>query len=188
MMTYQQFGIALQHTQEVLTTIYRESGWLRPDPARLAVEFSAVLHKWLGKKKIAQVVSRNALLAKQGLMDACASGDFCDSNMAMLEAWCTLTGTPQEKVHINSQPVLDVINEAWALAKLFNFRLRFEEATNSKGDLVPAYGFDNAGGDMFIVNAGLSECGRFRVKPSKYQLTQAAVDALAKLNAGRDVL
>lgn len=188
MVTYQEFGIALNHTQEVLTAIYRDSGWIRPYPARLAVEFSATLHRWLGKKKMRHVVALNATLRRQGIMDACASGDFCDSNMAMLEAWSNLTGVRQSMIHIHAQWVQDTINEAWRLAKLFDFRLRFEEAANSQGDLVPAYGFDNAGGDMFIVNATLSECGRFLVESSKYQLTQAAVDELAKLNASRDVL
>lgn len=65
-------------------------------------------------------------------------------------------------------------------------KFTLEEATNSTGDMVPAYGFDF--NKFFIVNAKVSECGRFAVDPAYYGLTQAEVDELEALNKGRDLI
>jgi hypothetical protein len=63
---------------------------------------------------------------------------------------------------------------------------KLEEAMDTSGALVPAYGFTF--NDMFIVNARVSECGRFHAAPSTYGLSDAEADELARLNAGRDLM
>jgi hypothetical protein len=63
---------------------------------------------------------------------------------------------------------------------------KLEEAMNTGGELVPAYGFTFK--DMFIVNARISECGRFHAAPSAYGLTDVEADELARLNADRDLM
>lgn len=148
-------------------------GWTRPTVAMLAAECSAVIHRW-----IAEPLPKSA--------HEMTPDDLCDTNLAMLEAWETLTGTPYKDILTNYQPNLDVMNAAWELAKLFNFRLRFEEGMNSDGDMVPAFGINIE--DGFLVNARTSFCGRFEVPPETYGLTQAAVDALEQLNKDRGVL
>jgi hypothetical protein len=63
---------------------------------------------------------------------------------------------------------------------------KLEEAMDTSGALVPAYGFTF--NDQFIVNARVSECGRFHADPKAYGLTNAEADELARLNAGRDLM
>lgn len=54
--------------------------------AALGVQFAMVLREWLTPQEMAQVRQRNAVdpQAKAGI---CHSHDFCDANMAMLEAF-----------------------------------------------------------------------------------------------------
>lgn len=150
MTTGKQFGRSLAHANEVQGIL---QGWTRPTVAMLAAECSAVIHRW-----IAQPLPKGP--------HGVTPDDLCDTNVAMLEAWETLTGTPQKDILTNYQPNLDIMNAAWELARLFNFRLRFKEGVNSQGDMVPAFSIDTP--DMFV--------------------TQEAADALDKLNEGRDVL
>jgi hypothetical protein len=65
-------------------------------------------------------------------------------------------------------------------------KFELSTAMNGEGEEVPAFGFSH--NDMFIVNARVSECGRFHADPSVYGLTSAEADLLAQLNAGRDLM
>jgi len=59
-------------------------------------------------------------------------------------------------------------------------------ALDREGREVEAYGYEFE--DDFIVNARVSMCGRFKVKPSTYGLTAAQADELQRLNTGRNLL
>jgi len=60
-----------------------------------------------------------------------------------------------------------------------NFTLGEEMADD--GTLAPAYGFVFA--DMFITDPYVSECGRFKVAPNYYGLTDEQAQRLRALNA-----
>lgn len=55
----------------------------------LAREFSATLREWLRPDELAEVVKRNKAETNNYI---CHSHDFCDANMAMLEAMETVVG------------------------------------------------------------------------------------------------
>lgn len=55
----------------------------------LAKEFSRVLRSWLTPEEMAKVIQLNATPQYHG---CCASHDFCDSNMAMDEAFTKIVG------------------------------------------------------------------------------------------------
>jgi hypothetical protein len=57
--------------------------------SRLASEFSRVLRSWLTVGEMEQVISRNKRETDPRI---CHSHDFCDANMAMDEAFTTITG------------------------------------------------------------------------------------------------
>jgi hypothetical protein len=85
-------------------------------PEQLANEFSWVLNEWLEPKEIAEINRRNALPEYVGL---CASGDFCDSNQAMIDA--------ESKLGIELDPRFNedvaLLNAAWDIAKCSGFRI-----------------------------------------------------------------
>lgn len=60
------------------------------------------------------------------------------------------------------------------------------EAMKGDGTMVAAWGFEWLG--MFVVNARISDCGRFHAAASDYQLSEADADRLAMLNAGKDLM
>jgi len=184
---YTQFGKGLAQAQWNHAVRH---GMARPEVGQLAAEFSRILNKWLGPQTMRKVVQENEaarianfLNVGKPVDDTCASGDYCDANMAMLEAWSTLTGTPQAAIRIDTQWVMDRINAAWAVAKLFKFRLEYGDAPDLDGVQVPAFGIDQDG--MFVVNLRSSENGFKAVQPSYYNLTKEAADTLRVLNAGR---
>ena len=59
-------------------------------------------------------------------------------------------------------------------------------AMNCDGEMVQAYGYEI--GDTFVVNARISECGRFKCSPAAYGLTDMQADELEALNALRGLL
>lgn len=90
----------------------------------LAKKFSKVLKKWLGKKKMAIVVSRN----KEANDSCCASHDFCDANMAMDEAFTKVMGRTfdfnfEETTEggMQNSKDTDLMNAAWSMAKSNDF-------------------------------------------------------------------
>lgn len=91
-----------------------------PQADRLAAEFAAVLKTWATPEEWATMRRENAGREYQGEGAPCASHNFCDANMAMLEAAQTL-GLPAITDHEDGTPEGDeacaLWNAAWGLAK-----------------------------------------------------------------------
>lgn len=88
-----------------------------PTPTDLARAFSAVVAEWLPPGELEAVRECNRTThADPGV---CASHDFCDANMAMLEAWRRCTGS--DEIDANDQAQAAAWNEAWKLAKAAEF-------------------------------------------------------------------
>lgn len=77
--------------------------------------FSLVLRQWLTKEQMIEVVKRNRETDNEAL---CASHDFCDANMAMLEAFTAANG---HEPSAESDEDTRLWNEAWEMAKAANF-------------------------------------------------------------------
>jgi|SRR6185295_2042063 len=84
---------------------------------KLATEFSRVLGTWLTASEMSEVRKRNA--TPEYGNGICASHDFCDANMAMLEAFEKTVGREPD---LNTQRDLDLWGIAWSLAKKREFR------------------------------------------------------------------
>lgn len=78
----------------------------------LAAKFSAILRDWLTAEQMEQVIQRNAAETHPGI---CHSHDFCDANMAMLEA-AELFGLDCDSC-IHDEAANRLWNAAWNLAK-----------------------------------------------------------------------
>lgn len=76
----------------------------------LAREFSAVLKDWLEphefERMVADTIARPMHLA-------CYSHNYCDANMAMVEAWEKVFGQPTD---IDSDEECKIWGEAWGMA------------------------------------------------------------------------
>lgn len=79
---------------------------------KLATEFCRVLRQWLTPDHLAEAVRRNRTRAYEG---SCATHDFCDANMVMLEA-AGNSGVSEEDY--------ETWNAAWDIAKKSEFELR----------------------------------------------------------------
>jgi hypothetical protein len=91
----------------------------RLTPKALAREFSRVLRSWLSPAQMRAVRERNKT---QKYAKCCASHDFCDANMAMLEACAKLTGKPETDHDFADEDLCAIVNSAWALARAGEFR------------------------------------------------------------------
>lgn len=85
------------------------------DTERLARLFSVVLRSWLPPEQMAEVIRRNALPGNERF---CASHDFCDANMAMVEAFRVVFERDNQA---ESDADTDAINDAWDMAKANHF-------------------------------------------------------------------
>lgn len=83
----------------------------------VAREFSSLLRYALGEEKMRKVRARNRAPSS---LSTCASHDFCDANMVMLEALSSVTGIAEDDVDLGA--MAGTINEAWDLAKKAEFR------------------------------------------------------------------
>ena len=85
----------------------------------LASHFSVVLRQWLTVPEITEINSINAV----GGYDAstCASHDYCDANMAMLEAVSNAIGVPVDDIDVSDPGFCELVNTAWAIAKRVDF-------------------------------------------------------------------
>lgn len=82
---------------------------------RLAKQFSVDLLKCIGAESMARVVTKNKTAE---YTDACASHDYCDANMVMIDSWRTI----MKRGHrMNSDDDLSLWNNAWTLAKQNSF-------------------------------------------------------------------
>ncbi len=75
-------------------------------PEQVAIKFSEVLKEWVGIKKLRAIVSRNEAENDSSI---CHSHDFCDANMAMVEA--------MEKMGLDYETNDELFNQAWNIAK-----------------------------------------------------------------------
>lgn len=83
----------------------------------LACVFSEVLKVWLSPDEMREVIARNRAEPNPSI---CHSHDFCDANMAMLEAWEPAIG-PDIDVH--SDEGIALWNAAWSRAKRNDFQM-----------------------------------------------------------------
>ena len=105
---------------------------------KLAREFSATLREWLRPDELAEVVERNRAETDSYI---CHSHDFCDPNMAMLEAMEAVVGISANEVaeealvwvlmvkegneaiqNAETAPLMTAWNEAWEIAKRNEFK------------------------------------------------------------------
>lgn len=76
----------------------------------LSNEFNNILNEWLSAEELKTINRIN----KTNHVNVCATHDFCDSNMAMWEAFKNLNSVDMD---LQSQSDMDLINEAWDLSK-----------------------------------------------------------------------
>lgn len=91
------------------------------EAAKLALAFTKVLRKWLTRAQMDEVVLRNETSLYD---DCCATGDFCDSNMAMEEAFQKAFSRDPEVVEpdgANHEADCQLWNAGWDIAKRMNF-------------------------------------------------------------------
>jgi hypothetical protein len=81
----------------------------------VAGEFSRILKEWIGTINLTEVNRRNR---KKEYKGCCASHDFCDANMAMLEAFEDITG---EDCNLEDPYTHSIMNEAWDCARIADF-------------------------------------------------------------------
>ena len=93
----------------------------------LAQSFASTLRRWLAPEQMRAVVARNTLASYS---TACASHDFCDANMAMLEAFgAAFTREPlflaapssDDASNAASEADTQLWNAAWNLARAAGF-------------------------------------------------------------------
>lgn len=99
---------------------------MMPLLTQIGDRFAELLRDEIGVIDMARVRRRNASPSYQGEGAPCASHDFCDANMVMLEAFEKvmdheprfLNGTDEAGDYSpEGQADLDVMNAAWAYAK-----------------------------------------------------------------------
>lgn len=84
----------------------------RPTPEQVGEKFVAVLETWLDAETLHEIAKTNAA---EDNPSVCATGSFCDSNMAMLEAM--ETWMPDYSFDINNDELIDLWNKAWDCGK-----------------------------------------------------------------------
>lgn len=92
---------------------------------KIAIEFANVLKEWLTPEQITEVIKVNSIPENK---TCCATHDFCDSNMAMDEAFTKVMGREfvfynDELPESEKQNGIDTnaFNTAWDIAKGNNF-------------------------------------------------------------------
>jgi len=85
----------------------------------VAFEFARILREWLTSKEMRVVLRRNKI---RGMRNCCATHDFCDPNMAMLEAYARIHKISENDIDLNADDVVERMNEAWSIAKAAQFR------------------------------------------------------------------
>lgn len=100
----------------------------------ISSKFSETLHQWLGEETMRKVVELNRSYIGTKDEGCCASGDFCDSNMAMLEAFELVlgrefiysyedeTGEESPELFAKHEADCNLWNTAWAVAKKKEFK------------------------------------------------------------------
>ena len=93
-------------------------------PSELAKSFSVVLRQWLTDSDISRINAANAASGYDP--SVCASHDYCDANMAMLEAVSIAIGIGVDDIDVDVSDArfCKLLSEAWAIAKRANFNAR----------------------------------------------------------------
>lgn len=89
------------------------------DTKALARKFAEIICATLTGEELAEVCRLNAT---PEYADCCATHDFCDANMPMLEAYSVVSCTPEDDVDVTSDEVIDIMSRAWDLAKAAEFQ------------------------------------------------------------------
>ena len=82
--------------------------------AQTAHTFATLLLAAIGAVNMQEVIRRNALPKYHG---CCASHDFCDANMPMMDAFEGTTGRPLLGENGMADADCDLVNAAWDMAK-----------------------------------------------------------------------
>lgn len=85
-----------------------------------ADRFKVVLRRQLSPAELKAIDETN----RQRADATCATHDYCDANMAMLEAVVELTGLPEDEATdrlVRGDLLIDAVNEGWTLAKAEGF-------------------------------------------------------------------
>lgn len=90
----------------------RKRKTMTPTPTQLAHEFCRVLSEWLSPDELAEI---NRLNVEEANPNICHTGDFCDSNQALLDA--------MEVFGIDGfdQSLIPLCNETWKIARVAGF-------------------------------------------------------------------
>jgi hypothetical protein len=88
----------------------------------LAAKFSTIIRDWLTAEELAQCNADNKSETIKGI---CHTGDYCDSNMAMLEAYESLGLSPEAATQefFDDDAAISLWNNAWDIAKKAGFSL-----------------------------------------------------------------
>lgn len=103
-----------------MTTARRTAEPNATDPATsslVADAFADVLRGWLTPTQLRQVRRMNRDAGPDS--GCCASHDFCDADMAMLTAYCLVTGVAEDDADLDALAAEGgLFDAAWATAKL----------------------------------------------------------------------
>jgi hypothetical protein len=83
---------------------------------RLALEFARLVRRDLTADELREAVALNYTPIYDG---CCATHDFVDANMTMLEAYANVAGVSQDDVDLEA--VADLWHDAWSDARLHEF-------------------------------------------------------------------
>lgn len=88
-------------------------------PSKLSSEFSKLIRKTLGKRKLQQVIELNYRYQGQ----FCATHEFIDANMVMFQAWKNIFKNADVKYfNVNDQSNVDLWNAAWNMSMKADFK------------------------------------------------------------------
>ena len=123
-----------------------QSRTMTPTPTQLAHEFCRVLSEWLSPEQLAEI---NRLNTEETDPNICHSGDYCDSNQALLDA--------MEVFGIDGfdQSLIPLCNGTWAIARIAGFNsenIPFESANVERGST-----WTNANGNRVVVEEASAE-------------------------------
>lgn len=97
---------------------------LNISPETLARKFCEEINDRLDVLTLSGVVARNRAEKNPHI---CHTHDFCDANQLMIDALMAL-GMPEDAFDPQSEEQTHLINEAWTLAKLVEFRTEMNQA------------------------------------------------------------
>lgn len=81
----------------------------------LSLVFSRIVRETFDGSTLKKINARN----KRNGGDSCATHEFCDANMLMIEACAEVLKVKQDDVDLDAN--IEIINEAWSLAKQNRF-------------------------------------------------------------------